>query len=86
MLHWLPVQTNSETTFIEMFYLGLSFECVLMYLNCFKKQKTKIQRLLVYEKNTVALNIHLFSTTQYVKNIKEERSPEIKSSKVRGDS
>ena len=63
-----------------MFY---TFECVLSYLNYVKNGKRKIYKTLLRSETTLfcCLNVHLFSTTQYFKNIKEEETAEIKSSK-----
>ena len=63
-----------------MFY---TFECVLSYLNHVKNGKRKICKNLLRSETTLfcCLNVHLFSTAQYLKNIKEEKTPEIKSSK-----
>ena len=57
--------------------------CSFVFKPCKKWQKKNIQKPVARSETTLfcCLNVHLFSTAQYLKNIKEEKTPEIKSSK-----
>ena len=75
VLPWLPVYTNRETTFTKTFCFVL-LSC-LNYLKKTTKEKQTYNDLLCSERTLLyCLNVHLFTSTWFMKNIKEEKMPE----------